>query len=63
MYNKKHLKALVNNPLLKINGLGKATLEKLLLRFKTYQNILSASLEELKEIISEKLARKIIEEK
>ncbi|AXE60567.1 excinuclease ABC subunit C [[Mycoplasma] phocae] len=63
MYNKKHLKTLINNPLLKINGIGKATLQKLLTSFGTYQNILGASFEELSEIVSPKIAKKIIEEK
>ncbi|MEO1928560.1 MAG: excinuclease ABC subunit UvrC [Nautiliaceae bacterium] len=47
--------------LLKIKGIGKAKMTKLLNYFGTFENIKKASFEELKEILNEKDAKNIIE--
>ncbi|TPE57278.1 excinuclease ABC subunit C [[Mycoplasma] falconis] len=58
-YLKKHQQNMLNNPLLKIKGIGPKTLDKLLNHFKTYENIIKASFEELKEVANEKVAELI----
>ena len=44
-----------------IDGVGKATSKKLLARFKSVSKIKTATTEELQEVVSEKLAKKILE--
>ncbi|WP_369085705.1 GIY-YIG nuclease family protein [Metamycoplasma spumans] len=60
-YNKKQTKTIFNNPLLKIDGLGEKTLKKLLDYFESYKNINLASEDELRNVVGDKLAKKIIE--
>ena len=47
--------------LLKIKGIGKAKMTKLLNYFGTFENIKNASLEELKEVLNESDAKKVYE--
>ncbi|WP_373435125.1 GIY-YIG nuclease family protein [Metamycoplasma equirhinis] len=63
MHSKKHLKSMLNNPLLLIKGVGKKTIEKLLASFNTYQDILNATEEELCKVVSPKIAKLIMNEK
>lgn len=58
-FNKRHRLKLLNNPLKNIDGIGEKTINKLLDKFETYNNIIEASIEDLSKIISVKLAKKI----
>ncbi|PZW01467.1 GIY-YIG nuclease family protein [Metamycoplasma auris] len=60
-YNKRHKKNMLESPLQKIKGIGKKTEYLLLERFKTYDAIYNAKIEELEEIIPKNVAINIKE--
>ncbi|MCY2903000.1 GIY-YIG nuclease family protein [Mycoplasmopsis arginini] len=59
IYNKRHNKKLFESLLTNIKGLGPKTEEKLLEKFATYQNIISANIEELSKYVSIEIAKEI----
>ncbi|TPI01178.1 GIY-YIG nuclease family protein [Mycoplasma struthionis] len=62
-YHSKHLNTMLNNPLLKLKGIGKKSIEKLLDHFKSYEAINNADYSELIKVIPKNVAKIIIENK
>lgn len=60
-HRKKFLQKSLEGFLSTIDGIGPSTEKKLLAHFKTYSNIINANEEKLKQVVSEKQAKKIIE--
>lgn len=60
-HRKRRGKRVLTDSLDEISGIGKKTKKKLLDRFHTFKNIKNATYEELREIVSDKIAKKILE--
>lgn len=60
-FQNKSLQKSMEGFLLTINGIGEVTERKLLEHFKTYSNIINASEDELNKVVSNSIAKKIIE--
>ncbi|MDR0755077.1 MAG: excinuclease ABC subunit UvrC [Prevotellaceae bacterium] len=60
-HRNKRSKAMINTQLTEIHGIGEITSQKLLTKFKTLSRIKTATINELTEVIGEKLAKNVFD--
>lgn len=61
VHRNKNSKTSLEGKLIKINGIGVKTEQKILNHFKTYNNIYNATCDELEKVVSKKIAKLIVE--